>query len=250
MRSRLYTGRVGHRRSGAARYDFRYRVSYWCLDLDELELVDRTIRLFGLNRPNFASFYDRDHLGPGRPTREAVAERLDRRGVDLGPGGRVELVTSPRVLGYVFNPVSFYLCRDASGAIRHVIAEVHNTSGERYAYDLAPMAEGDGPYRSRADKVFFVSPFIGMEVRYEFAVRERDDRLSIHIRESGEEGRFFDAWLDLRARPLTNAGATRTLLDDPLMTYKTIALIHWHGLKLWLRGAPYRRNPHQLLERT
>lgn len=244
MRSRLYSGQLRHRREGARAYAFTYGVFYWYIDLDEIDEIDRRIRLFSYNRLNVLSFLDRDHAGrAGQGVRAAIHERLASQGIEVGAGS-VAVLTNARILNYVFNPVSFYLVRDVAGALRHVIAEVHNTGGQRHLYDLPRAPESsERAYVSSAVKEFYVSPFIDMEARYEFFARERNGALELRLDEFNAHNRFFQADLRLRSAPVTNANVVKMLLRYPVVTMKTTALIHWQGLKLWLRGERYRRNP-------
>ena len=249
MRSTLARGDLWHRRTSPKAYVFRYGVYYVHLDLDELEEISRRVMLFGYNRPNVLSFRDSDHMGaPATTLRGAVNARLSARGIDP-ESVRVSLLTNTRVAGYVFNPVSFYFVRDrATDALRLVIAEVHNTHGEEHVYDLVPEA-GSHVYRSSADKQFYVSPFIEMEARYEFTCKELsgggyDLRIDEFV--SGETRRdaapFFQARLKLHPVPLNNGQVAKMLVRYPLITARTVALIHWQGLKLWLRGVRYRKH--------
>lgn len=243
MRSRLYTGQVRHRRTGARAYQFQYGVFYLYLDLDELEEADRRLRLLSYNRNNVLSFLDRDHAGgDGQSVRDAIRERLTAHGIDLA-GCSVGLLTSPRIANYVFNPVSFFLVRDAAGGVRHVIAEVHNTHHQRHLYDLDRLPSGDGAYRATAVKEFYVSPFIDMDARYEFTCAERGGMLDLRLDEFEGDDLFFEAQIVVRQRPLTDANLAKALVRFPFVTAKTTAMIHWQGLKLWLRGEPFRPNP-------
>jgi hypothetical protein len=249
MRSTLAQGEVWHRRTSPKAYVFRYGVYYVHLDLDELEEVDRRVILFGYNRPNVLSFRDSDHMAGSHTTlREAVNARLSARGIDPD-AMRVSLLTNTRVAGYVFNPVSFYFVRDrATDRLQFVIAEVHNTHGEEHIYDLLPEA-GSEVYRSSAEKQFYVSPFIEMEGRYVFTCRELPSGgydLRIDEFEPGEPRRgaapFFQARLKLHPVPLSNGQVAKMLVRYPLITAQTVALIHWQGLKLWVRGVRYRKH--------
>ncbi|MEX2245086.1 MAG: DUF1365 domain-containing protein [Dehalococcoidia bacterium] len=245
MRSKLYAGTVRHQRTTPRAYRFTYGVYYFCLDLDEIEEVARRIRPFSYNRLNLLSFMDGDHMGaPGQGVRAAARERLAACGIDLdNDGGNVTLLTYPRLLNHVFNPISIYFYRDGAGQLRHVLAEVHNTYGERHTYDM-DRTGGDGcTYESKADKVFYVSPFIGMDARYEFVCHEREGALDVRIDEFRGEELFFQAQLLVSPLPLTNANVAKMLLRYPLVTLKTIALIHWYGLRLWLGGVKYLPNP-------
>lgn len=242
-RSSLYVGTLWHERWGARAYRFAYGVYYLCLDLDELDDVDRRCRLLSYERPNVLSLRDADHaVLPGRGLTASVRGRLIARGVELRDA-RVSLLTNARVFGYVFNPVSFILVRSGDGRLRHVVAEVHNTHGECHLYDLERQAEDDhNVYRAQAKKEFYVSPFIDMDARYEFSFREGDGPMAVRIDEYHGDRLLFRAVLSLAQRPLDDRHLLAALVRYPLMTLQTIALIHWNGLKLWLRGEPYRKH--------
>jgi hypothetical protein len=254
-------GELRHRRTKPKAYAFTYGVYYVDLDLDEIDEVDRRIKPFSHNRFNVMSFLDRDHMRPtGTPSpdvgarggvpvrahipigdgvRAAVRDRLSARGIDPDEV-RVSLLTNTRILGYVFNPVSFYLVRDrADDALRLVLAEVHNTHGEEHVYDLERAGEGE-VYASRAEKVLYVSPFIDMDARYVFECREEaGGAYDLRIDEYQGDELFFQAQLRVSPKALTNANVLRMLARYPLVTAKTIGLIHWQGLKLWLRGVKF-----------
>lgn len=232
-----------HRRTSPKAYRFSYGVYYFDLDLNELRDTARHIWFLSYNAFNVLSFMDRDHMTvPTRETRASVDAYLVERGIETA-GTRVSLLTNTRIFGYVFNPVSFYFVRSSEGALRHVIAEVHNTHGERHLYDLAPLPSKVGAYVSTVEKAFYVSPFINMDASYEFQVAEdATGRLRIRLDEFHGEERFFQAHLDLRPKVLTNRRVALMLTRYPLITLQTIVLIHWHGLKLWLRGV--RFHPH------
>ena len=240
MNSKLYAGELRHRRTKPKAYAFTYGVYYVDIDLDEIDEVARRIVPFSRNRFNIMSFLDRDHMGGSAlGVRAAVRARLAQRGIDPDVV-RVSLLTNTRILGYVFNPVSFYLVRDrADGALRMVLAEVHNTHGEEHVYDLDRVGDGD-VYTSHMDKVLYVSPFIDMDTRYVFECREgAAGAYDLRIDEYQGDELFFQAQLRLTPRPLTNANVARMLARYPLMTLKTIGLIHWQGLKLWLRDVKF-----------
>ena len=230
MKSCLYRGSVWHTRTEPA-YSFHYSVWYLGLYLDELDLVERELRLLSRNRVNLTSFWDNDYL--------ALQD-----GSVAASASDIQLITMPRFFGYVFNPVSFFLQRDEEQCLERVVAEVHNTWGERHVYDLGRGGEGE-EYVSETGKRLYVSPFMNADARYHFALRETPDRrLLIAIDESDEEGqRFFQAGIDVRPLPLTDANLALLLLRYPFVNLKTVAAIHWQGLKLWLRGEPFRRNP-------
>ena len=246
MRSHLLEGKVRHHRAQPFTYAFEHDVWYAALDVDELDALDDRLRLFGRNRRSVAAFRDADHL-PERARDVATGIRALLRSEGISPEGwRITLVTNLRVLGYVFNPASFFLCRDEAGTLRMVVVEVHNTFGDRHLYTLRPraaaqVAEG-GPFVATMAKDFFVSPFISVDGHYAVHIRDEADglRLAIDLRQAGRS--LLSTSLVLRRRPLTDRMLLQLLLRHPLVTHKTIGLIHWHGLRLWLRGAPFFRH--------
>ena len=238
MRSHLLEGVVRHRRARPTTYELEHSVYYFAIDLDELDDVIDGLRLVSRGRGNVVSFRDGDHLSP--PATDLPTElrtRLRSEGIDAD-GWSVTLVTSLRVLGYVFNPASFFLCHDDGGTLRIVVVEVHNTYGERHLYTLQRVGE-DGPFVSAMDKAFFVSPFIEMDARYSVHVRDDEDGLRIAIAERQDGTPLLSTSLVLRRVPLNDRNVLRMLLRHPLQPQRTIALIHWHALRLWLRGVPF-----------
>jgi hypothetical protein len=241
MRSHLLEGKVRHRRSRPVPYALEHDVYYVAFDLDELDEVDRSLRLLGRNRRRVLGFRDADHWPtPVTDLPATVRDHLRVEGEDP-TGWRITLVTSPRVLGYVFNPASFYLCRDAAGELRIVIVEVHNTHLERHLYTLRPRAAGPRFVASMA-KDFYVSPFIDLEGQYSVRVLDEPTRLRIAINERGSDGPLLATSLVLERRRLTDRSLLRVLLRHPLLPQRTIALIHWHALHLWRRGIRFQRH--------
>jgi DUF1365 family protein len=224
-------------------YALEHDVYYFALDLSELDGVAESVRLVGRNRLNLLTFRDDDHLDPpARDLREAVLDHLRGEGVDPA-GWRITLVTNLRVLGYVFNPASFYLCRDPSGELRIVIVEVHNTHHERHLYTLHRGSDSEGPgFVASMNKDFYVSPFIDMAGRYTVRVRDEPSRLRITINEDQDDALLLHTSLDLTRRPLSDRTVARMLIRHPFVTHKTIGMIHWHALRLWRRGARFRRH--------
>lgn len=241
MRSHLLEGTVMHRRARPVVYALEHKVFYVGLDLDELDLVDRSIRLISRNRRNVLSFRDADHWPePATDVRDSVLAHLRAEGEDP-TGWRITLVTNLRTFGYVFNPASFYLCRDAEGVLRVVVIEVHNTHLERHLYTLRPHGAGSR-FVSGMEKDFYVSPFIDMEGRYAVHVQDDARGLRIAINERGTDGPVLATSLVLTRRRLTNRNVLRTLLRHPLLTQRTIALIHVHAFRLWRRGVRFQRH--------
>jgi len=251
MRSHLLEGVVRHRRARPFVYDLAHDVYYLALDLAELDEVARSVRLISRNRPNLLTFRDGDHLDP--PATDLAADiRTHLRAEGVDPAGwQITLVTNLRVFGYVFNPASFFLCRDEAGELRMVVIEVHNTHGDRHLYTLrreadakgegAPAGVGAGLIASM-DKDFYVSPFIEMVGRYTVRVRDEPTRLRITINEDQDSALLLHTSIDLTRRRLTDRTVARALVRYPFVTHKTIGMIHWHAWRLWRRGARFHRH--------
>jgi DUF1365 family protein len=164
------------------------------------------------------------------------------RGEGFDPDGwRITLVTNLRVFGYVFNPASFFLCRDRDGELRVVVIEVHNTHGERHMYTLRPASQS-ADFRASMDKDFYVSPFLDMEGRYTVHVQDEPAHLRIAINERRGDAPVLATSLVLARHRLDDRAVLRMLLRHPLVTHKTMALIHWHAFHLWRRGVRFQRH--------
>jgi uncharacterized protein len=242
VRSALYAGSVMHRRLRPKPHRLRYRVFWMLLDLDEIELLAKRLPLFSRNRVNAVSFYDADHGDrSGRPLRPQIDQMLCQADFDPS-GGSVQLLCMPRIFGYGFNPLSVYFCRDRHGEMTAVIYEVHNTFGECHSY-LIPAGEADGMINQNCRKIFYVSPFMGMDMDYEFRLRVPDERVSLAIRATDAGGPILVAALAGNRRALSNANLLSLSMAYPLLTLKVIGAIHWHALRLWLKGIRLRRRP-------
>lgn len=234
-------GQTFHGRKGTVRNAFRYGVDYVMLDA---EVEGEAPRWFSRNRGNVLSVQDRDHGGAPGEGRGADWVRDVLRAHQLAQPERILLLTQPRVLGHVFNPVSFWLGYDARGGLTSVIAEVTNTFGERHSYlchkpDGSAIAPED---RLQAAKIFYVSPFQPIEGGYEFRFDIRDDRVGIWIDYSQGKGGLI-ATLTGARRPLTHRAILRQALRRPFGSRRVLGLIHWQALKLWWKGARYRVRP-------
>lgn len=253
MNSHLLAGKVRHRRARPFVYQLEHDVFYFALDLGELDLVARRLRLVTRNRRGLVTFRDADHLPTPATDLDADIRAVLRTEGHDPADWRITLITNLRILGYVFNPASFFLCRDAAGILRAVVVEVHNTFGERHLYPLRAAAAGatgsspssdalEAPFAASMPKDFFVSPFISLDGRY--AVHVREDaagvRIAIVLRQDGEV--MLSTSLVLERRPLTDRSLLKLILRHPLVTQRTMGLIHWHALRLWLRGARFYRH--------
>lgn len=243
--SALYRGGVTHRRMRPHEHRFDYRVFWLLLDLAEIDGVAGRLRLFSRNRFNLLSFHDRDYGdGSGAALRPQIEAFLDRAGVDL-EGGRIWLLTMPRVLGYVFNPISLYYCHRVDGGLAAVVYEVTSTFGVRHAYVIPVPVEDQAPglIRQGAAKALYVSPFMGMEMDYEFRGHAPRERVDMTIDGLDAEGVLITAALSAERRDLTDASLLAAALAMPFLSLKVIAAIHWEALKLWLKRVPLTRQP-------
>jgi uncharacterized protein len=232
-------GETFHGRKGAVTNSFRYGVDYVLLDPD----TATGPRLFSRNRGNLTSLHDTDHGGLPGQGRGAAWARNVLRDHQITPA-RLLLLAQPRVLGHVFNPVSFWLAMDAQDALIAVIAEVTNTYGERHSY---LCAHPDGSIIGRdqtlhATKIFYVSPFQPVAGQYAFRFDIRADRIGIWIDYTTDKGGVFTNLIGPR-RTLTNRAIVMACLRRPLGSRRVLALIHWQALKLAIKGARFRTRP-------
>ncbi|MES0873179.1 DUF1365 domain-containing protein [Sinimarinibacterium thermocellulolyticum] len=241
----LYATRVMHRRLVPPFYRFVYRVFYLFVDIDRLDALSARLRLFSLDRFNLLSLRTRDY-GDGRGLRAWAEGVLRERGVELD-GGRIRLLTFPRVLGFAFNPISLWYCEHRDGTLRAVIAEVNNTFGEKHSYVLA-SGGAPLPYEVpiEKEKVFHVSPFLDRVGQYRFTLGAPGARIRVAIRETQGGEAILDATLAGERLAVSDTAILSQVLRMPWMTIKVVAGIHWEALKLWLRGARFFRKPDPL----
>ena len=264
---------------------FVYRIFMLAIDLDELPTLHRRLHLFSVNAPNLYSFHETDFLPTSEPLhnqstnpvcnlisdkssassstaasplKSRVLAYLAARGTDLGPRARIELVTLPRVFGYLFNPVSFYFCYDSAGTCVAAISEVTNTFREMKPYFLGPetfrpftpsaastvsatpaSATASGSFKLRTPKNFYVSPFSDVDVAFDFNLRPPTSTLSVQIDDYVDPDRTLTSTLTGPSRPLTDSRLAWFLLKYPLITVRIISLIHWHALLLWFKKIPW-----------
>jgi uncharacterized protein len=241
--STLYTGSVMHRRLRPRAHNLRYRVFWMLLDLDEIDRLPDSLRLFSHNRFNAVSFHDSDHGdGGGLPLREQVDRHLRSAGIDIH-GGPIRLFCMPRIFGYGFNPLSIFFCYQPGRFLAAILYEVHNTFGERHSY-LIPVEPGAGAViNQHCQKAFYVSPFMDMNLRYAFRVAAPTERVSVAIDTADNDGPLLFAALTGRRTALTNTALLRVLMTYPLATLKVVGAIHWHALRMWLKGFKLRQHP-------
>lgn len=235
---------VVHRRLRPRVNAFRYRVAYLCLGLDALEKAAG--RWLKVDRGGLVSFRRADHGGrDGGDLRVWLRSILDAQGLGATCDGEIVLMTLPRLLGYVFNPVSFWFCRDRAGALRAVLCEVNNTFGETHCYlvhrdDRGPLAADEW---LEGRKVFHVSPFLPVEGNYRFRFRLDDEIVHVDVNYHDPAGLMLATSVGGRREPLADRTVVRRFLGRPMMTLGVVARIHWQALKLWRKRARFYRKP-------
>jgi DUF1365 family protein len=239
----VFPSTVMHSRRFPVAYRFSYRVFNLWVDIDRLDEVGRN-PLFSINRFNLFSLYQRDHgARDGSGWRGWAEQVLQQQGIAT-PLGNIHLLCFPRILGYGFNPLSLWFCHDEAGQLLAVICEVRNTFGEHHHYvlhehgtALAHIVTGS------KQKVFHVSPFVGMQARYEFFIHQPQDKLNILIHEyEGDELMLIASQRGQRL-PFTTGVLLRQFAQIPFMTLKVMVLIHWQALNIWLKGGKFYRKP-------
>jgi hypothetical protein len=257
MHSAIYQGTVRHRRMLPVEHHFNYRMFMMYLDLDELPQVFQGSRLFSATRRALARFCREDHLGIASIPLDQSVRDLVEQSTGQRPHGPIRLLTHLRYFGYVFNPVSFYYCFNADDTrLETIVAEVNNTPwGERECYVLGKDAEvidsevGDGEVGRNAIRRYcpvkrmHVSPFMPMDVSYDWRFQPPSESLTVHMGNSREGHKLFDATLVLQRQEIAPASLARVLIAFPLMTVKIIVAIHWQALRLWLKGVPVVDHP-------
>ena len=240
----LYSSRVMHRRLRPAPYRFVYRVFSLLLDVDRLSHVHALSPIFSVNRFNLLSFYEKDHVPrEGMSLRAWADQTLTRHGIDASKV-KIKLLCFPRILGFVFNPLSIWYCEDDMGNPSAVICEVRNTFGERHCYLLKPDTKKPAwPMRQSHTKDFHVSPFIGMQASYQFRLSRPGAKLNVLIREFESNQLLLVASQTGITQRFNTQNLLLQLLRVPLQTFKVVFAIHWQALKIWLRGTPFHSKP-------
>ena len=256
MNSCLYKATVMHNRLAPRPHRFHYSVFMFYIDLEEVELLRKKLLMFSNNQFNFFSLRDDEHLqlpivhpDKSKSIREQITRYLSENGISIGKG-RIMLLTNLNVLGYNFNPVSFYYCFDAEEKPLCCIAEVGNTFGEMKPYLLTKENLSGDRFRLNTTKYFYVSPFIDHDTNFDFSLVIPGEKLNIRIDDDKKGERFFISTLTGIKKPLNNRNLLLYSLRFPFITLKIITLIHWNALLLYLKKLPFhRKNANQELQR-
>ena len=232
--SKIYIGKVIHRRFKPKVHHFKYSVFSLLIDLDELDLINHKLLIFSYNKFNIISFFDKDHgERDGTSIKDWVKKNLINIGIE-DKEIKIKLFCYPRIFGYVFNPLSVFFVFDKNEKIISVFYEVKNTFGEQHTYIFG--IEDSEQINNSCKKKFHVSPFIEMECNYKFRTSKPKDKISIIIDQSDKEGKLLFASQDGVAKELNNKNLTISYIMHPLMTFKVIVAIHFEAFKLWLKG--------------
>jgi DUF1365 family protein len=237
----LYNGKVMHARMKPVLHRFNYKMSSILVDLDRLDEADRQCAVFSVNKFNLVSFQSRD-FGPkdGSDLRSYVDSLTDKAG--LIRADSVKLLCYPRVFGYGFNPISVYFCRDETSRMTCVIYEVRNTFGEMHTYVQPVQAKQQSVagIRQEANKEFYVSPFMDMQMRYFFRVSGPDDKIALRILEKDNEGPILAATFFGEKSNANSMSFAKAIMQTLGLTWKVTAGIHYEALKLWIKGLKIR----------
>ncbi|PTT04171.1 DUF1365 domain-containing protein [Pedobacter sp. HMWF019] len=253
MNSSLYTARVMHNRLAPKQHRFWYKVYLFYLDLDEIESLCNKFRWLSYNHFNLFSFRTKDHLQIKKTTgqnyklqreitvKEQITTYLLSMGVSIG-SGKIMLLTNLSVLGYNFNPVSFYFCFNEEGVPLCAVAEISNTFREMKLFFIGKENMVKGRFRQRVKKYFYVSPFIDLDASFDFNIMPPGDQLDIRIDDyNGQGDRFFISTLTGKRKPLTQMAMLHYFFSIPLIPLRIMWLIHWQAFMLWRKKIAFHR---------
>ena len=234
----IYTGNVVHKRFKPKIHFFKYKVFSLLIDLSEIHLLDKDLKIFSYNKFNIISFYDKDH-GPrdGSSVKNWVIDNLKKNNIDTNDI-QIKLLCYPRIFGYVFNPLSVFYVYDKNLNLISILYEVKNTFGEQHTY-VFKSDINNNLVQHMCKKKFHVSPFIEMDCVYFFRLLKPGNKISVIIDQNDKEGKILYASQDGVKSEITNANLTKSYLKHPLMTFKIILAIHFEAFKLWSKGIKF-----------
>lgn len=241
MKSALYVGEVVHHRYRPVKHSLRYSLFWMLLDLDELPVLGSLV--FSHNRRNVMSFHDRDHLdGSDTPLRIQIERLLDIAGLEPD-GGSIRVLCMPRLLGRAFNPISVWFCHRRDGTLSAMLYEVNNTFGQRHSY-LIPVTDPTARIiRQSCEKRFYVSPFMQMDLVYDFRIAPPGDQTAVVVDGRDAEGKVISASFTGHRRAISDATLLGQAVRSVGLAVRILGAIHWEAVKLWVKGLRLRPRP-------
>ncbi len=237
MTSSIYNGTVIHKRFKPKIHFFKYKVFSLLIDLSELNFLDKNISFFSYNKFNLISFFDKDHgERNGTSLFEWVKKNLKENKINH-ENIKIKLLCYPRILGYVFNPLSIFYVYNNKEELISILYEVKNTFGEQHTYIF--KVENDNLLQHNCEKKFHVSPFIEMNCNYFFRILKPSEKISVIIDQYQFNEKILYASQDGTRTDLTSSHLMKSYLKHPLMTFKIISAIHFEAFKLWVKGIRY-----------
>ena len=231
--SKIYTGKVIHKRFKPKEHYFKYNVFSLLIDLNELEQINKDIKFFSYNKFNIISFFDKDHGDrDGSSIKSWVKKNLKSIGI-MTEDISIKLLCYPRIFGYVFNPLSTYFVYNKYSELISIFYEVKNTFGEQHTYIF--KAQDEKTVQNKCKKKFYVSPFIEMDCEYHFKTLNPREQLSVVINQNDKDGKLLFASQDGTSKDFNNKNLILSYLTHPLMTFKIIGAIHYEAFKLWAK---------------
>ena len=236
--SSIYIGNVIHKRFKPKIHFFKYKVFSILLDISEIDILDKSLKIFSYNKFNIVSFYDADH-GPrdGTSIKEWVIKNLNDNQINT-ENIKIKLLCYPRIFGYVFNPLSVFFIYNKNSELISILYEVKNTFGEQHTY-IFKTKENENYIKHTCKKKFHVSPFIEMDCAYFFKILKPSEKISVIIDQYDEEGKLLYASQDGDRIEFNNKNLVLSYLRHPLMTFKIIVAIHFEAFKLWTKGIKF-----------
>lgn len=244
--SSIYSAKVMHHRLAPKKHSFWYHIYLFYIDIDEIDSLSKRLLWLSRNRFNLFSFRDKDHLqlprenpDQSKTIKQQISAYLQSNNIEIGQG-RIMLLTNLAVLGYNFNPVSFYFCFDEDRQPLCAVAEISNTYREMKLFFFSKEELEGGRFKQRAEKHFYVSPFIDLDAFFDFNLAIPSEKLDIKIDDYDKKGkRFFISLLTGQMKPLTNRNMLRYFFTFPLIPLQVMTLIHWQAFKLWIKKIGY-----------
>jgi DUF1365 family protein len=253
MNSGIYTGMVQHRRFLPKPHAFKYKVFMMYLDLDELPSLFTSNRFWSYLKPNLAFFKRGDYYGDAHQPLKSEIQALVNTRLGKSLQGKICLLTNMRYFGICFNPVSFYYCYAADNTtLEAIVTHITNTPwGENFAYVHDCSSQSNQvTHQFNLDKTFHVSPFMPMDIAYDWRFSEPSAHLNVYMQNQQAGRKMFDATLNLKYQPITARALNLVLLQYPMMTAKVIAAIYWQALRLWLKRIPFYPHPNSQTSST